>query len=75
MLDSTLTPDRAMAKLLQVKTYYMICVLSVFSTPANYGVVMITRSSSEVVLQTLKHTMIYPCLGPSSKVLARRPVV
>jgi hypothetical protein len=39
--------------------------LSVFSTPTNYRVVKIVRSSSEVVLQTMKHTMIYPGLGNS----------
>jgi hypothetical protein len=38
-------------------------------------VVKITRSSSEMVLQTKKHTMIYPSLGPSLKIIALRPVV
>jgi hypothetical protein len=33
------------------------------------------RSSSEVVLQTMKHTMIYPGSDPSSKAIALRPVV
>jgi hypothetical protein len=30
----------------------------------------ITHSSSEVVLRTTKHTMIYPALGPSLKIIA-----
>jgi hypothetical protein len=38
-------------------------------------VVKITCSSSEVVLQTIKHTVIYPSSGPSSEVIALRPVV
>jgi hypothetical protein len=49
--------------------------LSVFSAPANYGVVKIVCSSSEVVLQTMKHTMIYPSSSPSSEVIALCPVV
>jgi hypothetical protein len=35
-------------------------LLSVFSAPTNYRVVKIARSSSEVVLRTMKHTMTYP---------------
>jgi hypothetical protein len=38
--------------------------------PARYRVVKITRSSSEVVLWTIKHTMIYPDLGPTLEVIA-----
>jgi hypothetical protein len=46
-----------------------------FFALTNYGVVKITRSSSKVVLQTVKHTMIYPGSGPSSEVIALRPTV
>jgi hypothetical protein len=49
-------------------------IVSVFS-PASYRVVKITCSSSEVVLQTIKHTMIYPGLGPTLEVIALRPIV
>jgi hypothetical protein len=48
--------------------------LSVFSAPTTYRVVKITHSTSEVVLQTTKHTMIYPGLGPFLEVIAIRPV-
>jgi hypothetical protein len=41
----------------------------------NNMVVKITRSSSEMVLQTTNHTMIYPGLDSSSKVIALRPAV
>jgi hypothetical protein len=44
--------------------------LSVFLVPTRYRVVKIMRSSSEVVLQTTKHTVIYPGSGPSSKIIA-----
>jgi hypothetical protein len=50
-------------------------MLSVFSSPANYGVVNIVHFSSKVVLQTMKNTMIYPSLGPSMDVIALCPVV
>jgi hypothetical protein len=49
--------------------------LSVFSTLRNYGVIKIARSSFEVVLRTMKHTIIYPSLAPSSEVIALRLVV
>jgi hypothetical protein len=42
---------------------------------ANYNVVKIKHFSSEVVLQTIEHTMIYSGLGPSLKVIVLRPVV
>jgi hypothetical protein len=48
--------------------------VSVFCTGKN-RVVKITRSSSEMVLQTTKHTMIYPDSGPSLEVIALRPMV
>jgi hypothetical protein len=47
----------------------------VFSAPARYMVVNITRSCSEVVLRTIKHTMVYPGSGPSLEVIALRPAV
>jgi hypothetical protein len=54
---------------------FLTLQLMVFSAPANYGVVRITRSSCEEVLLTIKHTMIYPGSGPSSKVIPLHPVV
>jgi hypothetical protein len=38
-------------------------------------VVKIACSSSEVILRTIKHTMIYPSSSPSSEVIALHPVV
>jgi hypothetical protein len=49
--------------------------LSVFFVPARYRVARIVHSSSKVVLQTIKHTVIYPSLGPSLEVIALYPVV
>jgi hypothetical protein len=49
--------------------------MSVFSAPANYGMVNIAHSSFEVALRTMKHTMIYPCSGSYLKVIALRPVI
>jgi hypothetical protein len=49
--------------------------LLVYSALANYRVVKIAHSSSEVVLRTMKHTMIYLGSSPSSKVIALHPVV
>jgi hypothetical protein len=54
---------------------FLACQLSVFFTLARYRVVKIAHSSSEVVLQTTKHTVIYLGSGPSSDVIALRPVV
>jgi hypothetical protein len=48
--------------------------VGVFFTGKN-KVVKIISSSSEVVLRTTKHTMIYPGLGPSLEVIAICPVV
>jgi hypothetical protein len=59
----------------QCKSPYQTRQLSVFSTPANYGVVKITRSSSEVVLLTIEHIMINPGSGPFLEVIVIRPVV
>jgi hypothetical protein len=49
--------------------------LSVFFALAGYRVVKIVRSSSDVVLQTMKHTIIYSSSGPSSEVIALHLVV
>jgi hypothetical protein len=48
--------------------------VGVFSL-ARYRVVKITRSYSEVVLRTTKHTIIYPGSDPSLKVIALCPAV
>jgi hypothetical protein len=53
----------------------MTLILSVFSALAKYRVVKIVHSRFEVVLRTMKHTMIYPCSGPSSKVIALHSAV
>jgi hypothetical protein len=47
--------------------------MSVFSAPARYRVVKIVCSSSKVVLQIMKHTVIYPGSGLSLEVIALRP--
>jgi hypothetical protein len=57
------------------KSFFLAYQLLVFSTPAKYRVVKIARSSSEVVVQTTKHTMIYSSSGSSLKVIALRPVI
>jgi hypothetical protein len=49
--------------------------LSVFFAPTRYRVVKITRCSFEVVLRTMKHTMIYPDSDPSLEVLTLHLVV
>jgi hypothetical protein len=49
--------------------------MSVFSTLAKYMVVKIARSSSEVVLWTMKHMVIYSGLAPSLKVIALRLMI
>jgi hypothetical protein len=46
-----------------------------FLAPQRYRVVKIVHSNFEVVLGIMKHTMIYPSLGPSSEVIALCPVV
>jgi hypothetical protein len=52
-----------------------IITVSVFYAPTNYGVVKIAYFSSMVVLQTTKHTIIYPSSSPSSDVIVLHPVV
>jgi hypothetical protein len=46
-----------------------------FFAPARYKVVKIRHSCFEVVLQTIKHTMVYPDSGPSLEVIALHLVV
>jgi hypothetical protein len=46
----------------------------IFCTDKN-RVVKIIRSSSEMVLRTIKHTMIYPCSCPFLNVIALHPAV
>jgi hypothetical protein len=57
------------------KSPFLECQLLVFLAPARYRVVKITRSSSEMVLRTMKHIVIYPGLGTSLEVIALCPVV
>jgi hypothetical protein len=49
--------------------------VSVFFAPARYRVIKIMHFSFEVVLRTMKRTMIYPDSGPSSEVIVLHPVV
>jgi hypothetical protein len=49
--------------------------LSVFFAPARYRVVKIMLSYSEVLLHTIKHTVIYHGLGPSLQLIALCQVV
>jgi hypothetical protein len=48
--------------------------VNIFYTSKN-RVVNIVRSSSEMVLRTTKHIIIYPSSGPSLEVITLRPVV
>jgi hypothetical protein len=57
------------------KSSFLAHQLSVFLALTRYRVVKIARSSSEVVLQTIKHTVIYPSLGTSLEVIALRLAV
>jgi hypothetical protein len=49
--------------------------MSVFFAPTRYIVVKIVHSNFEVVLQTMKHMVIYHGLGVSLEVIALHPVV
>jgi hypothetical protein len=51
-----------------------IPLISVFP-PTRYMVVKIARFSFEVILWTIKHTVIYPDLDLSSKVISIRPLI
>jgi hypothetical protein len=48
--------------------------VGVFCTDKNM-VIKITHSNSEMVLRTIKHTMIYPGSDSSSEVIDLRPAV
>jgi hypothetical protein len=69
--------NERMEQWLRENEEYNLCarVLSMFYAPTKYRVVKIARSSSEVVWQTMKHTVIYPGSGPSSEAIALHPVV
>jgi hypothetical protein len=47
----------------------------VFFAPARYRVVKIACSCPEVVLQTTKHTMVYPSSSSSLEVIVLCPAV
>jgi hypothetical protein len=49
--------------------------MSVFFAPTRYIVVKIVHSNFEVVLQTMKHMVIYHGLDVSLEVIALHPVV
>jgi hypothetical protein len=57
------------------KSSFLACQLSVFSASAKYRVVKFAHFSSEMILQTMKHTVIYPDSGPSLEVIALCPTV
>jgi hypothetical protein len=57
------------------KSPFLACHQSVFFRPTRYRVVKIMCFSAKVVLWTVKHIVIYHELGPSSEVIALRPVV
>jgi hypothetical protein len=52
------------------KSPFQACQLSVFFALTRNRVVKTVCSYSEVVLQTTKHTIVYPGSGPSLKVIA-----
>jgi hypothetical protein len=54
------------------RTGLRTCPVSVFSASVRYRVVMIARSSSDVVLRTTKHIVIYPDSDLSLEVIALR---
>jgi hypothetical protein len=57
------------------KSPYLEHQLSAFFAPAGYIMVKIVHSSYEVVLQTTKHTVIYPDSGPSLEAITLHPMV
>jgi hypothetical protein len=57
------------------KSRFLACQLSFFSAPTKYRLVKIVCSSSEMVLHTIKHTMIYPGSDFSLEVIVLCPVV
>jgi hypothetical protein len=70
--EGTIGTSRGKAR---YKSPYLACQMSVFFAPARYRVVKITRSSSDVVLRTMKHIVIYLGSDPSMVVIALRSVV
>jgi hypothetical protein len=57
------------------KSPFLVRQLLVFSTMANYGVVKIIHSNSEVVMRIMKYTMIYPDSDLSLEVIALCPII
>jgi hypothetical protein len=57
------------------KSLFLAHQLLVFFASGRYNVVKSTRSYSRVVLQTTKHTIVYPGSDPSLEVIALHPVV
>jgi hypothetical protein len=55
------------------KSPFLAYQLSVFFALVRYRVVKIAHCSSEVVLRTIKHMVIYPGLGLSLEVRALHP--
>jgi hypothetical protein len=68
-------PSECLEEKMYCKSPSLTCQQSMFFPPARYMVVKIKHSYSEVVLQTTKHTIVYPNLGPSFKVIALHPAV
>jgi hypothetical protein len=62
-------------KKLNINKYFDHMKLSVLFALTRYRVLKIAHSFSKVVLQTTKHTMVYPSSGPSLEVIALRPTV
>jgi hypothetical protein len=62
-------------KKLNINKYFDHMKLSVLFALTRYRVLKIAHSCSKVVLQTTKHTMVYPSSGPSLEVIALRPTV
>jgi hypothetical protein len=72
MDNGTIETSREKAR---CKSPYLASELSVFFAMTRYRVVKIMYSCSEVVLRTIKHTIIYPGSGPSLEVIALCPAV
>jgi hypothetical protein len=70
--DGTIKTFRGKAR---YKSPFLVCQLSVFFAPVRYNVAKITRSFSEVVLQTTKQTIVYPGSSPSLEIIVLRPAV
>jgi hypothetical protein len=70
--DGTIKTFRGKA---HCKSSFLVCQLLVFFAPVRYNVVKITRSCSEVVLQTTKQTIVYPGSSLSLEVIVLRLAV